>query len=189
MSQTITESRLPGLRPAITLRLPVAEDGLAVNRMISACPPLDTNSVYCNLLQCTHFSDTCVVAEYAGEIIGFTSAYLIPNHRDTLFIWQIAVSARARGQGLAKSMLREILLRPVCAGVTCVNASIAPDNAASRQLFQNLAASINATCTATKMFEHDRHFHGQHPDETLLCIRSENGSIASNLQSTREVSP
>ncbi len=171
------------------MRRPVAEDGLAINRLIAECPPLDSNSVYCNLLQCTHFSDTCVVVESGAKIIGYTSAYLLPACVDTLFIWQIAVATSARGQGLAKKMLRNILLRPVCSSVSCIEASVAPDNSASRQLFINLTKSINATCTDTLLFEHDRHFYGKHPDERLLRIRPEYGSVAFNLMSKREVFP
>jgi len=187
--QTRAETGLPDPDAEIVLRQPVTEDGMAVNRMISACPPLDSNSVYCNLLQCTHFSDTCVVVESEAEIIGFTSAYLLPRCPDTLFIWQIAVAASARGQGLAKRMLRNILLRPVCARVSCIEASVAPENSASRQLFFNLSESINGSCTESLLFEHDRHFYGQHPDERLLRIRTEYGSVAFNLMSKREVFP
>ena len=41
---------------------------MAIWELISACPPLDTNSAYANLLQCTHFADTCVIAEREGRI-------------------------------------------------------------------------------------------------------------------------
>lgn len=173
----------------ISLRQPVSEDGPLINRMISECPPLDGNSVYCNLLQCTHFSDTCVVAEHESALIGFISAYLLPRRADTLFIWQIAVVASARGQGLAKRMLRDILLRPVCVRVTCIEASVAPDNSASRRLFSNFAESIHARCTDTLLFDRDQHFCGQHQEERLLSIRPEYGSVAFNLQSKREVFP
>ena len=35
------------------LRPPTAEDASRVARLIASSPPLDVNSVYCNLLQCT----------------------------------------------------------------------------------------------------------------------------------------
>src|SRR5690606_27480359 len=48
---------------AFHLRRPIAADGPAITRLIAACPPLDSNAAYCNLLQCTHFADFCIVAE------------------------------------------------------------------------------------------------------------------------------
>src|SRR3546814_16914023 len=44
--------------PDFSFRNPVAEDAQAIHDLIAACPPLDTNSLYCNLLQCTHFAET-----------------------------------------------------------------------------------------------------------------------------------
>ena len=82
-------------------------DGFDVHNLIASCPPLDRNSMYCNLLQCQHFSNTSVIAldEYSQEVLGFISAYIKPSDSDTLFVWQVAVSEKARGKGLAKQML------------------------------------------------------------------------------------
>src|SRR3546814_14681168 len=43
--------------PDFSFRNPVAEDAQAIHDLIAACPPLDTNSLYCNLLQCTQFAE------------------------------------------------------------------------------------------------------------------------------------
>src|SRR3546814_13244218 len=60
-------------------RMPKAEDGAAISKLIAACPPLDRNSAYCNLLQCSHFADTCIVAERDGYIAGWISGYRPPS--------------------------------------------------------------------------------------------------------------
>ena len=70
----------------LTLRPPTATDGMAVHNLIAACPPLDTNSAYCNLIQCSHFSSTSVLADADGEVAGFISGHRIPERPDTLFI-------------------------------------------------------------------------------------------------------
>jgi len=162
----------------IILREPVAEDGFAVNQLIKRCPPLDGNSVYCNLLQCTHFADTCVVAEEQQQLIGFTSAYLLPRQPDTLFFWQIAVSQNARGQGLARRMLLELLGRPQCQQITRLETSINPDNTASWSLFMNLAKDLEAVCSESVMFDTEKHFAGHHPEERLLRIHSDSGPFS-----------
>ena len=74
---------------AIVLREPSAEDGPAVSALIAASPPLDGNSAYCNLLQCSDFAGTCVVAEREGRLLGWISAYRPPSHRDRIFVWQV----------------------------------------------------------------------------------------------------
>src|SRR5690606_41246864 len=93
---------------SFSLRVPRATDGYALNQLVKRCPPLDTNSVYCNLLQCTDFSATSIAAEHTdGELVGFISGYCPPSRPDTLFIWQVAVDDRMRGQGLAISRSEE----------------------------------------------------------------------------------
>ena len=85
--------------------------------LIQACKPLDENSIYCNLIQCDHFADTCILAELDGTPVGWISGYLLPDATDTLFIWQVAVAEEARGLGLASQMLDRLLRRADMAGV------------------------------------------------------------------------
>jgi L-2,4-diaminobutyric acid acetyltransferase len=85
----------------VLLRKPDATDGIRVADLVAICPPLNRNSLYCNLLQCTDFSDTCILAEKNGKAVGWISGYRPPNEPATLFIWQVAVHERARGLGLA----------------------------------------------------------------------------------------
>lgn len=150
--------------------MPASQDGAAVNALISQCPPLDENSLYCNLLQCDHFAATTVVAELDGAIVGCISGYLIPDRPDTLFIWQVAVGSAARGQGLALRMLNHIVDRPVCAQVHFMETSITPDNDASWGLFRKFADGRDAPLGASDWFDRDTHFGGAHESERLVRI-------------------
>lgn len=154
----------------IALREPRAEDGSAVYQLIANCPPLDTNSMYCNLLQCTHFSATSVAAELNGDLVGFISGYIQPDKPDTLFIWQVAVGEKARGQGLAGRMLKEILARPACEAVRFIETTITPDNQASWALFESLTNKLGTELKRSVMFERQQHFAGQHETEMLARI-------------------
>ena len=157
--------------PAITFRIPKAEDGAAVYQLVANCPPLDTNSMYCNLLQCSHFSATSVAAVSENdEIVGFVSGYLIPGSEDTLFIWQVAVGETARGRGLASRMLKEILARPQCKKVTHIHTTITPDNRASWALFESLANKLQTQIHSSVMFDREQHFAGQHETEMLVNL-------------------
>ncbi len=155
---------------AISFRVPQPEDGVQVHQLVSECPPLDQNSVYCNLLQCSHFRDTSVAVEMDGQLVGFISGYLIPDRPDTLFIWQVAVHHQARGLGLASRMLLEILRRPQCSRASYLETSITSDNQASWGLFQRLADRLGTTTQNSTLFDRDKHFRGQHDTETLVRI-------------------
>jgi len=161
-------------QPQAELRPPTPKDGAPVFHLISRCPPLDINSMYCNLLQCTHFANTSVVAEATGntneELVGSISAYLIPEREDTLFIWQVAVDERARGTGLAGNMLNHILHRPVCSQVTYLETTITESNKASWALFESLAKKLGTTLEKSVMFDRDIHLAGGHDTELLARI-------------------
>ncbi len=157
-------------KASITLREPIAEDGASVFDLISACPPLDTNSMYCNLLQSSHFSQTSVAAEMDGNLVGFISGYVLPKQPDTLFIWQVAVGEKARGQGLASRMLRHILERDICKPVKYIETTITPDNRASWALFESLANKLNTQLNRSVMFDRQQHFAGQHETEMLVKV-------------------
>ncbi|MET1754831.1 diaminobutyrate acetyltransferase [Novosphingobium sp. RD2P27] len=148
-----------------TFRCPRPEDGFRIASLIARCPPLDTNSVYCNLLQCSDFADTCVVAERNGEIQGWISGYRPPSAPEKLFIWQVAVDAAARGEGLAGRMLDELLARPAFAGTTMMTTTITEDNAASWRLFGAFARRHGAEVAKVPRFEREVHFGGAHDTE------------------------
>jgi len=154
----------------ILLREPIAEDGVQVAELIAACPPLDENSIYCNLLQCTDFSETCIVAELDGEIVGWISGYRPPTERSTLFIWQVAVHAKARGRGLARRMLERLIQRPACEGVSYLKTTITPDNDGSHALFRSFAKRCGAPIRESTGFEEKAHFQGLHDSERLITI-------------------
>jgi L-2,4-diaminobutyric acid acetyltransferase len=154
----------------IRFRPPVATDGAAVYKLIARCPPLDTNSRYCNLLQCTHFADTSIVAERDGALAGFVSGYLQPDRNDTLFVWQVAVAPDCRGERLATRMLLRLLQREVCRGVSYLTTSITPDNTASWRTFQGFADRLHSDLAAAPWLSRERHFEGRHDAEQLVRI-------------------
>lgn len=158
--------------PALHLRSPTPDDGAAVFELIARCPPLDPNSRYCNLLQCSHFAQTSIIAqaENSSRALGFVSGYRIPDHPDTLFVWQVAVDEAARGTGLGSRLLKALLTRPGLTDCRYVETTIGPDNRASWRLFERLAERFGAAIKTTTLFESQRHFSGLHPDEILLRI-------------------
>jgi L-2,4-diaminobutyric acid acetyltransferase len=154
------------------LHAPSINDGSEISKLIKACPPLDTNSNYCNLLQCHHFSATSVVARsrIGNDVVGFVSGYSLPSQTNTLFIWQVAVHETARGKGLAKRMIQDIIERNSDTTYTWLETTITDDNKASWALFQNLAKKMNGVLERTIMFDKETHFDNKHDTEYLVKI-------------------
>lgn len=160
----------------LILRKPTPEDGPGITALIRGSPPLDANSAYCHLLQCTHFAETCVVAERSGVILGWVGAHRPPSSPHELFVWQIAVDPQLRGGGLARRMLETLADRESLRDATALTATITPANAASWALFTAFARTRGAQLSREPLFERDRHFGGAHDTEWLVEIEPLNPS-------------
>lgn len=154
----------------VTFRAPTSADGADVWDLIRECSPLDENSMYCNLVQCDHFGDTCVIAELDGQIVGWVSAFIPPDEPDTLFVWQVAVGGAARGLGVAKRMLTHLLAREACAGITTLKTTITADNDASWALFNSFADRMDGDLDYEAHYKRDNHFDGKHATEYMVTI-------------------
>ena len=155
---------------AVTIGAPKSEDGAAVHDLIAACPPLDTNSLYMNLIQTTHFAETCALAREDGEVIGWVSGHIPPEEPDVFFLWQVAIGEKARGKRIPKRLVADIFSRPSCKDVRYLKTTITPDNEASWGLFKSLARWLEAPLKDTKFFDKDTHFKGRHDSEILVTI-------------------
>ena len=154
----------------VTYRPPQLADAARVHALVDECKPLDLNSTYAYMLLCTHFSETCVVADLHGELVGFVSGYLKPSDDTILFIWQVAVNPKARGLGVGKRMLREVLERPACRRVRHLETSVTPSNEASWALFRAFARDRKADCTESTLFRSEDFGNEKHEEEQLLRI-------------------
>lgn len=150
------------------LRMPQPEDGTDVFDLIARCKPLDENSLYCNLLQCSDFQETCALAEMDGKPVGFLSGYRPPAKPDTLFVWQVAVAEEARGLGLGRRMMLDIVSRDP--QIRFIEATITEDNDASWALFRGTAKRLDADFNSAPRFDRERHFRGRHDSEHAIRI-------------------
>ncbi len=158
------------LRADADCRAPTLADAAAVHALVAQCKPLDVNSKYAYMLLCTHFAETCVVAQVDSRVAGFVSSYTKPREASVLFVWQVAVRADARGQGLGSRMLSELMDREPCRNVRWIETTITPSNRASWALFEGFARRHEASCAQKPLFQAE-HFGGsEHEEERLLRI-------------------
>ncbi|OXM72127.1 diaminobutyrate acetyltransferase [Amycolatopsis sp. KNN50.9b] len=131
---------------------PTKADGAALWRIARDSQKLDLNSPYAYLLWCRDFADTSVVARVDGDAVGFVIAYRRPSAPDTALVWQVAVDASQRGQGLAGALLDNLFTRLVADGVRHLETTITPDNKASIRLFTSFAERWGAELECTELF-------------------------------------
>lgn len=151
-------------------RNPTVEDGPDVWSLVKNSGVLDVNSSYCYLLLCQDFSDTCIVAEMAGKVVGFVTAYRPPARRDVLFVWQIGVDSSVRGRGVASALLDSLLSQDVCRDVLYIETTISPSNMPSRALFHSLARRLDVPVAEHEGFSEKLFPEGAHEPEHLFQL-------------------
>ncbi len=148
MSEAASPEASPAAERApkrITVERASPADAPAVHRIVVASGVLDPCSAYAYVLLCDRFRDTCLVARQHNAIVGFVTAFVPPRDPGTVFVWQIGVDARARGQGVGSRLLDALFEQPACRDVTHLEATVAPSNRASDRLFRALARRRRAS--------------------------------------------
>lgn len=130
---------------------------------------LDLNTPYAYVLWCRDFARTSSVVELDGEVAGYVTGYRRPDAPDTLFVWQITVATEARGLGLAGRLLDGLVERLSEEGLGWLEATVTPDNEASRRTFAALATRHGADITTAPLFE-SRQFPIPHDPELLVRV-------------------
>jgi L-2,4-diaminobutyric acid acetyltransferase len=153
----------------LSVRSPNVTDAAAIWRLVSACESLDDNSCYAYLLLCSDYADTCLVSYDGERLAGFVAAYVPPKRADVVFVWQIGVDPRYRGQGLARQLLSG-LIDQAGGSIRYLEATVTPDNRASQRLFQSLADSRGWTLTTASHFDKDQFADPEHEAELLIRI-------------------
>lgn len=129
---------------------------------------LDLNSPYCYLLLCTHFAATSRIAEIDGQTVGFLVGYEPPTDPHCYFVWQVAVAASRRGQGLARAMIDDVLDEKP-GRYNYLGASFTPENAASQRLFRGYVRARSAAAEESLLF-HAESFPESHAAEYLIRV-------------------
>ncbi|WP_254901188.1 diaminobutyrate acetyltransferase [Tuberibacillus sp. Marseille-P3662] len=145
-------------------------DGAAIWKLIKNAGVLDLNSSYQYLMWCKYFSSTTVIAEQDETIVGFISAYILPESPDVVFVWQVAVDESQRGRGLGTAMLHHLLGRKVCRSVRFLEATVSPSNVPSQSLFKKLANTLHTECEVDICFASEQFPEDQHEDEMTYRI-------------------
>jgi L-2,4-diaminobutyric acid acetyltransferase len=137
------------------------------NLLLANRPYVGLNSRYTYFLLAKDFSDTCLVAEFKGRIVGFSSGYVSPVKKDTFFSWEAVVDKDYRGNGLQKSML----LRQIrSTGAKYFEGTLNPSNQVSKNSFRELAQLLETKCEEQLLFSEDDFENDGHEAEILFRV-------------------
>jgi|CXWJ01.1.fsa_nt_gi L-2,4-diaminobutyric acid acetyltransferase len=120
----------------ILLRSASEADAALLRDLARACPPLDLHTPYTYWVNARYFGDLAVIAEEGGLPIGFAMAVL---RGQTLLLWQIGILPPARGRGISGTLIDQVERHAHQHGVTTIEVSIAPENAASNAAVRSWA--------------------------------------------------
>jgi L-2,4-diaminobutyric acid acetyltransferase len=180
-----TQNGGAGVVQRLEIDTPLVADGPALHRITRASGVLDVNSCYAYLLWCRDFSRTSAVARLDGVVVGFVTGFLRPEAPDTLLVWQVAVDAGQRGNGVAGKLLNQLVDRWVAHGVRYLETTISADNTRSIKLFSGLARRHGTKITRQELFPATL-FPDAHLGEDLYRI----GPFSSAVPGTAEtISP
>ncbi|PPK70610.1 diaminobutyrate acetyltransferase [Actinokineospora auranticolor] len=153
----------------ITITEPSTADGSELWRIARDSHTLDLNSSYAYLLWCRDFAATSAVATKNGRPVGFVIGFVRPTEPETVVVWQIAVDADQRGQGIAGRLLDHLIDRMAAQGVRNLETTISPGNGASIALFRALAERLGVGLRRADLFA-EAHFPDDHEPEDLYRI-------------------
>ncbi|PYZ95153.1 diaminobutyrate acetyltransferase [Salipaludibacillus keqinensis] len=138
----------------LSLEQPTKEDGQGMWALAKKTS-LDLNSAYKYIMMAEYFSETCVVAKERGEVVGFITGFIQPEHPDVIFVWQVGVDSSQRGKGIGSKMLNELISRDGTKEVRYLEATITEDNKASQSLFKRLAKENDTSFEVLECFPAD----------------------------------
>lgn len=154
----------------ISIENPEKSDGEKIWKLIGETGGLDLNSSYCYFMLGEYFGDTCAKAvdNDSDEVVGFVSGFRKPDASDSLFIWQVCVSKKAQGNGVAKRMIQFIL--SAHPDIRFIETTVGPTNTASDALFCSIARKFDATVRKDVFLDHKEFTVGAHETELLYKI-------------------
>ena len=156
--------------PVLRFRAPQASDAAEISLLLKESGAPTHSELHRSLLQSDQFRETCGVVEIAGDIVGWISAYLPPFDPESLYVWQIAVSKKARGLGVAHRMLLDLMNRDICDGVRRLQISIRFDDPDGWEFIQRYADIRGASMAVQANYLRDVSASGLQPTEHLVTV-------------------
>ena len=120
----------------IKIRTAQQNDFLDVYTFISQCKPLENYSEHFYKIMLRYFGNTCFIAEFKKDIIGFIMCFISQMDAKTMFIWQIGVFSKFRGNEIGKMLLKEAEKTAQVYRCKRIELTVDPENVPSQKFFE-----------------------------------------------------
>jgi ribosomal protein S18 acetylase RimI-like enzyme len=83
-----------------------------------------------------YFSNTCFIAEFKKDIVGFVMGFRSQVNTNKFFLWQIGVFSKYREMEVGKKLLNQIEKTAENLGCNCIELTVDPENIPSYRFFE-----------------------------------------------------
>jgi L-2,4-diaminobutyric acid acetyltransferase len=120
----------------VKIRKTEEDDFLNVYKFVSKCKPLENYYEHFYKIMLRYFGNSCFIAEFNDEIIGFIMGFRSQIDDKKFFIWQIGVFSYHRGKEIGEMLLKEIEIAAKKLGCERIESTVDPENIPSQKLFE-----------------------------------------------------
>jgi L-2,4-diaminobutyric acid acetyltransferase len=122
----------------VNIRKTDENDFLNVYNFVSKCKPLENYSEHVYKILLRYFGNSCFIAEFNDEIVGFVMGFRSQFDEKTFFIWQIGVFSYYRGKEIGKMLLKEIEIAAKKLDCNRTELTVDPKNIPSQRFFEKM---------------------------------------------------
>lgn len=153
----------------INIREANQNDFLDVYKLIGICKPLENYYEHFYKIMLRYFGNTCFIAEYENDIIGYLMGIISQTHESTYFLWQIGINPSMQGKGIGHLLLERAENKIRDMGCKRIEVTIDPENTPSQKLFESMGYSnishkeggtvrVNGNIAVKDYYRPGRHF-------------------------------
>jgi L-2,4-diaminobutyric acid acetyltransferase len=111
------------------------DDFLRVYEFTSYCKPLENYSEHFYKIMLRYFSNSCFIADFEKNIVGFVLGFRSQVDKTKFFLWQIGVFSKYRAIEVGKKLLNRIEEAARGLGCKSIELTVDPENIPSYRFF------------------------------------------------------
>ena len=112
------------------------DDFLKIYKFISNCKPLENYSEHLYKIMLRYFGNSCFIAEFNNNIVGFAMGFKSQIDQNKFFLWQIGVFSKYREKEVGKKLLNQIEKAAGELGCKSIELTVDPENIPSTRFFE-----------------------------------------------------
>jgi L-2,4-diaminobutyric acid acetyltransferase len=120
----------------VTIEKVDEDDFLKVYNFVSNCKPLESYSEHFFKIMLRYFGNSCFVAKFNDDIVGFVMGFKSQVDKNKFFLWQIGVFSYYRGKEIGKKLLDKIEKTVKEFDCKIIEVTVDPENIPSKKLFE-----------------------------------------------------